>query len=445
MKTWVKGTVALALASTMVVSGCGSSKDNNSAANANNNGSGAKVVKLKVWGGVPEENGPKTVIDNWNKSHPDIQVEYVRYVNDDTGNTKLDTALMTQSDAPDLFFSYGENNLFRRENAGMTAPLDELIKKANFNVDEVIGNDNVMKYKDQIHYLPGYKNIDFVVLNKKALEAAGEKVPADWTWDEFAALAEKLNKGAMKGAFVTPGADLLIGKFTLVGSKPNDSLYTDDGKTNFNNPAMQKGLDIQKSLYDKGIMVPWAEAIANKLDPANELLTGKAAMVYGGAWMMRSLKDTTKYPRDFAVAFAPAPQLEKGKNVNNGGMNDFMSVNANSANKEAAFQFMSWYLTEGSMDMVAGGRIPTSKKADFDKVTKLIVGDSGSILDEQSLSQVLKANYTFATRVKSEAFSQITNVMKEEAEKYFMNVQPIDKTLEAMKKRGDQAIQSVKK
>lgn len=424
----------------MVLAGCGNNGDSGSDA-AGSGEAGKKAVTLKLWGGVPEENGPKAVVDKWNQAHPDIQVEYVRYVNDDTGNTKLDTALMTQSDAPDLFFSYGENNLYRRENAGMTAPLDDLIKQYNFNVDEVIGNDNVIKYNNQIHYLPGYKNIDFVVLNKKALDEAGEQVPTDWTWDDFAALAAKLNNGAMKGAFVTPGADLLIGKFTLVDSKPNDSFYAEDGTSNFNNPAMQKGLEIQKQLYDNGIMVPWAEALANKLDPANELLSGKAAMVYGGAWMMRDLKDTTKYPRDFPVAFAPAPQLETGKNVNNGGMNDFLSINQNSSSKDAAFQFMAWYLTEGNMDMVPGGRIPTNMSVDFGQLTKLIVGDATNIIDEASLSNVLKGNYTFATRIKSEGYSQINNVMKEEAEKFFMNVQTIDKTLSTMKERADKAIQ----
>ncbi|MDQ1914527.1 extracellular solute-binding protein [Paenibacillus sp. GD4] len=444
MKKWYKGTFAVTLAAALAVTGCsagsGSSDKNSAAGQADK-----KAVKLKLWGAVPEENGPKTVVDKWNSANPDIQVEYVRYVNDDSGNTKLDTALMTQSDAPDMFFSYGENNLYRRQNAGMTEPLDELIKKESFDVDAIIGNDNLIKYKDQIHYLPAYKNIDFVVLNKKALDEAGEKVPTDWTWDDFAGLAMKLNKGDRKGAFVTPGADLLIGKFTLVSSQPKDAFYTADGLSNFNNPAMKKGLEIQKSLYDQGAMVSWGEGLANKLDPANELLTGKASMVYGGAWMMRSLKDTAKWPRDFAVAFAPAPQYQKGTNVNNGGMNDFMSINKNSAHKDAAFKFISWYLKEGNMDMIAGGRIPTNKKADFNQVTQLIVGDSKNVIDQESLANVLKGNYTFAVREKAVAFPQITNITKEEAEKYFMGVQPIDKTLESMKKRADQAIQAEKK
>ena len=208
---------------------------------------------------------------------------------------------------------------------------------------------------------------------------------------------------------------------------------------------MKKGLEIQKSLYDNGLMVGWGEGLANKLDPANELLTDKASMVYGGPWMMRSLTDKTKWPHDFSVAFAPAPQYEKGTNVNNGGMNDFMSINKNSANKEAAFKFISWYLTEGNIDMVPGGRIPTNKKADIAQVIQLIVGDNQDIIDQGSLANVLKANYTFAVRENAVAFPQITTITKEEAEKYFMNQQPIEKTLESMQTRADQAIEAEKK
>lgn len=442
-----KSVLAASMAALLVIAGCssgGKGKENADDGNAASGQAGQSEkapVTLKLWGAVPEENGPAAVVEKWNRANPDIQVEYVRYINDPSGNTKLDTALMTQSDAPDIFISYGEDNLFRRINANMTTPLDEFIRNADFDVDGIIGEANILKHNGEIHYLPAYKNIDFVVLNKQALDEIGEPVPTDWTWDDFLELAAKLNKGDRKGAFITPGADMLIGKFTLVSSQPKDAYYTADGMSNLDHPAMKKGLEIQKSLYDQGLMVGWGEAIATKLDASNELLTGKAAMVYGGAWMMRNLKDTEKWPRDFAVAFAPAPQYEKGTNVNNGGMNDFLSINRNSRHKEEAFKFIAWYLTEGNIDMIPGGRIPTNRQADFDQVTELIVGDKKDIIDAESLSYVLKADYTFAIRENMTAYPQITNIMKEEAEKYFMGEQSVDEALAAMKSRADRAIQ----
>ena len=51
-------------------------------------------ITLRVWGGVPEENGPAELIANFEAANPDIRVEYTRFVNDDSGNLRLDTALI---------------------------------------------------------------------------------------------------------------------------------------------------------------------------------------------------------------------------------------------------------------------------------------------------------------------------------------------------------------
>src|SRR4051812_18840853 len=80
------------------------------------------VVKLKMWGGVPAESGPQTVVDNWNAKNPDIQVEYVRFVNDDPGNLKLDTALLATQDI-DLFMSYATQKLQKRVEGGLVLDL----------------------------------------------------------------------------------------------------------------------------------------------------------------------------------------------------------------------------------------------------------------------------------------------------------------------------------
>jgi len=59
---------------------------------------------LEVWGGVPVENGPGDLIEGFQAAFPEIAVNYTHYVNDDTGNTQLDTAL--QGGTPiDVFFT----------------------------------------------------------------------------------------------------------------------------------------------------------------------------------------------------------------------------------------------------------------------------------------------------------------------------------------------------
>jgi len=405
----------------------------------------AEPVKLRFWGGVPEEAGPTTVVDKWNAANPDIQVEYVRFVNDESGNTKLDTALLSSNDMPDLYMTFSDANLNRRITAGMAEPLDGLISSVGFDLEGVIGADNIRKIDGKTYYLSGSKSYQMIMINKAALDAAGEPVPTSWTWDDFAKLAKKLNKPGQYGAYFNPGWEPIAYDMSMT-LKPVDVYYGDDGLSTFQSlPSFKKGLELQKALIDEKVTYPFAEAAMNKLQPQDELLNGKAAMVFTGTYLIRYIKDEQAYPnRNFQVAFAPIPQYEAGTDVNSGGLGDHFLINPKSANKEAAMKFLSWYLTEGNMDMVAGGRMPSNKKANMDEVASLLIGESEKYIDKQSLIQVMAANTTFKKFTKTPGQSEIQKAFKEEAEKYFMNAQSIDQTLENLKKRADKAIEGAK-
>lgn len=446
--------LSLSIMSMVALTACGESKDsatpNSSAtpsasAAASSTPAPAKAVKLKMWGGVPEENGPKAAVDKWNASHTDIQVEYVRFVNDDAGNTKLDTALLSTSDAPDLFVTYSDAILERRIKAGMVTPLDDLMKTVNFDVDGIIGASNIVKTNNKIYYLPGAKSFNAIFFNKSSLDAIGAKVPTDWTWDEYAELSKKLTKPGQFGTMIDPTWEN-FGWQVLTTAQPLNAYYAADGTSNFNHPAFKKGLEMQKGLIDAKAMMPFAEGVANKITGQDELLKGKAASVFTGNYLIRYVKDDKAYPdRKFTVAFAPMPQMEKGKNVNTNGVSDLISINASSQHKEAAMKFLDWYLKEGNLELVPGGRIPSNLKTDITKLADIIIGDKGQYIDKESFMNVLKINYTFKTNTITTASSDFRKAMQEESEKYFMNVQSIDKTIEALKKRGDDALKAAAK
>lgn len=450
MKKAGVSALGIVLAASMVLGGCGSGAKDNPTASSKPTGSAQtgdsqKPVTLKFWGGVPPESGPQEVIDNWNKDHPNIKVEYTRYVNDDAGNLKLETALLSNSDSPDIFMSYGDERIDKRVRSGMAAPLDDLIAQEGFDVEGVIGGSNIRQFPDgKYYYLPANKAVGAVLINKSALDEVGEKVPTAWTWDDFAALAKKLNKGERKGTAQDPA----LGNFgmqVLTSDKPLDAVIAADGSTNFNSPALKKGLEMQKELEGAGVMVKYSEAVAGKLTYQNELLTEKAAMVPAAIYLIRYIKDTNSFPHDFQIAFAPIPQYQAGGNVNvGGGMGDNMSINKNSPNKEAAMKFINWYLTEGNMAMLPGGRIPSSKKADPEQIVKVLVGDAEKLIDKESLLAVVSGSYTYPTSYNVPASVELNTIYKEEMEKYLLDAQSIDKTLEAMKSRGDAALKNAK-
>jgi multiple sugar transport system substrate-binding protein len=454
MKKTLLVTTTTVLSIALAISGCGNSSTPSSTATSTTKSGDSvtakptdnqKPVSLKFWGGVPPENGPQTVVDNWNKANPGINVEYIRYVNDDPGNLKLETAMLSTKDAPDIFMTYGDEYMSKRVDAGMALPLDDLIKQIGFDVEGIIGASNIKKFADKYYYLPANRNIGTVMLNKKALDEAGEKVPAAWTWDDFNALAIKLNKGDRKGVMIEPSI-YTLSEMMLASSKPQDPYLTADGTSNFNSPVMQKSFEMLKNLETAGVMKKYSEVVAGKLSFQNELLTGKTAMVPSALYMMRYLKDTKNFPHDFPVAFAPMPQIQAGGNVNpNGGMGDYMSINKSTPNKEAAMKFIDWYLKEGSLPMVPGGRIPTNKKADSAKIASMLIGDASNLIDTASLTSLLSAQYTYPTLYNVPVAKQLKTMYLEELEKYLLNAQPIDKALANMKTRADDAIKKAKK
>jgi multiple sugar transport system substrate-binding protein len=441
---------SLLLVSSVTLTACGGGVTTDTGAQSSSSSpaasAAAKQVKLKFWGGVPVENGPAAVVEKWNKANPDIQVEYVRYVNDDSGNTKLDTALISKTDAPDLFVTYGDDRFAKRYNAGATAPLDELIAKEKFDVNAVIGNENVQKYGDKIHFLPGVKSVNAMIFNKSALDEIGAKTPeTGWTFDEYLELTKKLTKGDRKGTYFDPAVARSMVSIALTLSKPKDGYFAADGTSNFNDPAVKKALEVHRAINENGYMVDWAQASVNKLNSQTELLTGKAAGVWAGLYLIRYIKDVKSFPHDFKVSFAPIPQITKGGNVNDAGFGDYISINKDSANKEAAFKFLKWYLEEGNNDMIPGGRIPSNKNADVEKVLSLLVGADANLFDMDSLKKLLQGNYTYVRNEITAALPELQTIAKEEEEKYVLKAQTLEKTIENMKTRGDQAIKAAKK
>lgn len=140
---------------------------------------GADPVKLTLWGGVPPENGPQEVVDNWNKENPDIQLEYVRFVNDDAGNLKLDTAMMS-SQPVDMYVSYDYSLYEKRIKAGNALDLSTF---SDYSVDEKMGEGaSFWKADDKYYGVPTSKGPSFVWLNKDMLDAKGCRCRRNGGW-----------------------------------------------------------------------------------------------------------------------------------------------------------------------------------------------------------------------------------------------------------------------
>lgn len=408
-------------------------------------------VKLIVWGGVPGESGPQDLVDAWNASHPEIQVEYVRFVNDDTGNTKLDTAILS-GEQIDLFFTYGVDLMKKRVDSGMLENLDTDEVTA-FIKDHIAGEgDGMVRIDGGLYAIPTVREPYGIMLNKGMLDEAGVTIPDNWTVEEFMDIAKQLTteKDGKKvyGASIViqGGLPLDISQAVLGG----DHFYKASGdESNFDDETFKANAKL-KELMDVGAAMPYEEVFSRKLDtyahPA--YLGSEIAMTHFSAWMLRYVKDLENYPHDFVTTFATFPTTEKGvANNYQAFLNNFICMNSKSAHKEEVMAFMKYWLTEGSKYMYKAGKMSVWKEADPEEATKAILGDNAEqLFDVEAYKKVMfNPDSQYIIDTITVAYPQLLEVYKEESEMYFLNNTTLEEYLSNTKKRADQEIKKALK
>lgn len=399
-RKWMGAGLAALVAVPLTLAGCGGSSDKQGEGSASPAAGTASTapsaaakkdpVKLTMWGGVPPENGPQAVVDNWNKENPDIQVEYVRFVNDDAGNLKLDTALIS-SQPVDMYVTYDFSLYEKRIKAGNAL---DLSKFTDYNIDEKMGTGaSLWKVDGKYYGTPTSKGLSFVWLNKDMLDAKGLPVPTEWGLDELRDYAAKLKADKVWGL---AQADYYF-NVPINGSilKQSLALTKADGTSAFDNPFTVKTLQVYSDMMfkDKSIM-PHTEQITSKPALDQMFVKGETAMLFSTAQIFRTTNNIKDYPRTFKVAAAPAPKVNKDQTdyINAGGLGDVISINPRTKNPDAAWKFIKWYADKGMLAMAPGGRVPASKDFPVDEAVNLMFKGVESTYDLDSIKRVMFSN-----------------------------------------------------
>lgn len=326
-------------------------------------------VSLNVWGGVPPENGPQAVCDAFTEA-TGIAVTYTRYVNDDTGNTQLDTAL--QGGTPiDLFFTYSVPRLGQRIGAGAAADLTAYIEADADIKAWVDGTEGIFSQDGAYFSLPTTQEPNFVLVNKRLLDEAGATLPeAGWTVDEYVALAEQLTSDMTYGAYAPPDtARLTLGP---------DYWYTADGTaSNFEDPAFAENLERHKGMIDAGTSFPWTDVLAQDLRAYAQtpFLIEQNALWITSSFSLRYVADKEEFPHDFVTTFAPMPVPTGVDSAwNGGGINNWLLMKADTEFPDEAWQLLKFWLVEGAVHMLPAGKIPAFPGTDEATVVEGILG-----------------------------------------------------------------------
>jgi len=398
-------------------------------------------ITLTFWGGIPETAGPQAIVEAWNAEHPDVQVEYVRYVNDDAGNLKLDTTLVTGEGA-DVYITHSFTRYVKRTQMGGMADLAEF---GDYDFEGKLG-DVVEAYKiDGKYYGVPTTNIPYLLLiNKDMLDEAGLPVPElGWTWEEFREYAKKLTKDGVYGYGVNT-----LGNTNM---NPVDSAlhsvgpYKPDGSSNFDHPVMREVFEhMYEMMYVDKSTPEYGHQVATKMPIDQMFYQGKVAMFNAGSYEMRNGNNLKDYPRDFKIAFAPLPRIDDIPLENfkwPSGLNDIISINPHSKYKEEAWEFVKWYIDGGLMPVIRGGRIPLSNAIRVDDMLAKLTEGVEHTYDLDSIRKyVLKSFPTYLNQLSQ----QEIDIRREEYEKYFTNGQTLDEMIANMTRRANEFLKQNK-
>lgn len=404
-------------------------------------------VMLQIWGGVPPEAGPAQVMEEFNKTfkQDNIQAEYHYFPNNESGNAQLESTILAGGDV-DVYFTYTTRELEKRAKSNMALDLTAFIARDHMDLNKDFGSSVTSYFIDGKAYsIPTKLDQYGITLNKDAFDKAGIAIPKEWTFDEFRTIAKKLSKGQGNdrtyGMFFSTQQDIsYIITYFAARSMGGDPLYKPGAsETNFDDPVLRDVIGLVYNMMNVDHSAPTHEdSVEQKLTQESMFLTGKCAMTIG-PWIIRSVKDQSTYPHKFTTAFAPYPVSRyRTKTYVQGGLGDHLSICPTSTHADAAWKFIRWYATSGVIYMTEGGRIPAYTGIDTKTIMNLLMENSDGLIDRESAEKILVVSRThFAVPSLTVHLSKISSVLDGHMEKIFTGEESVNDGLRAAKREGD--------
>jgi multiple sugar transport system substrate-binding protein len=448
-KSWFVLT-SLILVLSLVLAGCGGSKNANSGGKGDS-GSGNKELTFMFRGGPDEQTAYKNVVKKFEDDHPGVKVKIIVTAADQYA-TKLKAAI-TGNKMPDVFY-FESGDLKAYVNSGILLNLTPYLDK-----NEKVDLNNIWKYGIDLYRYDGNmagqgdiygmpKDVGPFALgyNKTMFEKEGIPLPdkdKPMTWDEFVDINKKLTKdtnGDGKPDQYGSGFNVNWALQSFVWSNGADWIDETKTKVTIDDPKFAEALQYFADLQNVHKVTPSIED-SQTLDTYQRWMKGEMGFFPVGPWDM-STYETLPFDYDLI----PYPAGSTGKSATWTGSLG-IGVSSKSKAPEEAVGLVN-YLTasrEGMEQLVnAKVQIPnlidmakewvnnsTTKPANKEEFLQIV----------EDYGRVLPGHYTYNAEWYNLFFTDIQPVIdgKITAEQYVKEEQP------KMQKLLDKAIEQEKK
>jgi multiple sugar transport system substrate-binding protein len=369
----------------LVLAACGGGGDSSSSG----------PTKIAVWHGYQDTEGTvfKSLIDQYNREHPDVQVSEL-YSSNDLVLQKVLTAVRGDS-APDVAYMFGSWS----PNIAQIPKLVDMtsaVSQPDWKWDDFYPAERAAAtVRDKTVGVPALVDNLAIVYNKKLFADAGIEPPtANWTWDDFRAAAAKLTdpaKGQYGWLIPADGSEDTVWHYLpMLWEAGGDILSPDNEHATFNSEAGVKALTTlqQMAATDKSVYLDTTNENGPKL-----MNSGKVAMLVTGPWDLSSLSDI-----EYGVQVMPTFAGSSGDHQTISGPDNWVVFDNGDKRKQAAVDFVKWLTAPQQVKTfsLGTGDLPTRTSVGQDQavVTKMDEQLPGVGVFVQNLSNVKKARPT---------------------------------------------------
>lgn len=303
-----------------------------------------KKIKLVYWGQDSGDTTKKELVEQFNKTHPNIEVQ-LEEIPWNGQHDKLIASLAANS-GPDIFDG---KMIWLPEFLGLNVveDLTPYLDKWHGKNDMIKGVLDIVTTKDgKVYGLPYDLVSQILYYRKDIFQQAGLKPPS--SYEELLETAKKLTVDSNKdGKIDQYGFGLRGGRFghetwaTFVLSNMSEPAFFDkNNKVSFTNADAVQANQLWLDMYSKYKVVPDSSITDSFNEIVGNLQSGVTAMTIGNIKMAGRLLQILGKDKLGAV---PLPPGKNGKRINFvGDWESYLNKDIEPQKKEAGFTFIAW-------------------------------------------------------------------------------------------------------
>jgi multiple sugar transport system substrate-binding protein len=366
------GVLSTVMATSVLLSGCGSSSTSAPSKSKSSDSSSKGPVTLKVLSATvvekPDGDTEQQIANDFMKTHPNIKIEFIGVPMNEV-YAKI-TTLATGGDMPDVFTNSPE--FYAKANElGITADLNPILGKDYVKGFYPVTTEQA-KLDGKLQFAPFFTIPTGLLYRKDWFEQAGLQPPK--TWDEFEVDAKALTKDghygfAMVGSKDGSGGSRFIPIMHTFGAQ---ELVDKNGKysTQFDSKGAIAAFKLYGDLVNKDKAVPPGPLETSYAQAVSLIANEKAAMMVTGPHTIGAVLKQNPNLKG-KLAGVPLPTAPGQKSSSALGMLGFSIYSKSTHQKEAA-EYLKYLLNKENQLKwnEVTGRIPSRMDAGEDPKVK---------------------------------------------------------------------------